>query len=93
MKRWDEYRDTKLTLVRNYLRVLKSQSRLKMWIKIMQMAKNTKMITSNAQLRIDNMKRLFASYMMGIMFKTRFYKRYARQLGGDVEYREKNRMR
>ena len=93
LKRWDEYRDTKLTLVRNFLRVLKSQSRMKMWISIVQMQKNTKMICTNAQQRIDDMNRKFASYMMSIMFKTRFYMRYSKRLGGDVMFREKNRLR
>jgi hypothetical protein len=64
-----------------------------MWISIVQMQKNTKMICNNAQQRIDEMNRKFASYMMSIMFKTRFYMRYSKRLGGDVLFREKNRMR
>ena len=64
-----------------------------MWISIVQMQKNTKMICTNAQQRIDDMNRKFASYMMSIMFKTRFYMRYSKRLGGDVMFREKNRLR
>lgn len=31
--------------------------------------------------------------MIGIMFKVRFYRRYARQQGGDLYFRELNRVR
>ena len=39
------------------------------------------------------MSRLFSTYLLGISFKIRFYKRYSTQLGRDVWFREKNRMR
>jgi hypothetical protein len=44
-------------------------------------------------MRVEHMQFVFASFMLGISFKVRFYRRYCKKLGWDLMHREKNRLR
>ena len=60
---------------------------------MIQARKNLDRININLDLRLKNISRMFSQFMIGIMFKVRFFKRYATSQGGDLYFREKNRVR
>jgi len=77
LTRWEQYRDHKVELVKNYIALLKEHRRIKTWVSIVQGHAMLVSICQNAHARLEDCKRRFATFLLAIRYKVRFYMRYS----------------
>ena len=87
------YRNDKLDLVKAYLAVLKGKRRVITWLAMVRLLGFVTKARQNLTERKGYYMYVWSQQVIAIAFKTRFQRRFAKRLGGDVWFREKNRLR
>ena len=80
-------------MVRAYLAVLKAQRRVILWVAMVKLHRFVLRARENLTLKKGYYMYLWSQQVIAIALKTRFQRRMARTLGGDVWFREQNRVR
>ena len=91
--KWEVYREKKIELTANFIKVLKRKNLLRRWLKICKQGQKYAKIRQNLYIRRALDKILFASYFVAIHFKVSYLYRYRKQYGFDMVHRKRNEMR